>query len=271
MTNSLPILFAAWLNDVVSVLAGLLVLVFWVVRQINDAKVRQVAQTGRPQAVAPPPQPAQADAAAGVPPAADPLRAQVDEFLRRAGQPPKPPQAAVTAKPPTRQPAARDEIVVLIDDPKAAAPLRESLADKMRTKDDAAAAQRAKPARPPQPPRERKPAPPQRVARQRPASLSEQVAERIGAVSQEFNKEVADLGERVKQADEQFDRQIQQKFDHALGSFDGRNAPRTDNLQQASTQAANPAAQLAALLATPDGALKAIVLNEILTRPVDRW
>ena len=271
MFNSLPILFAK-LNEIISVLVGLAFLVMWVVNQINDAKKKQLAQAERPKGAAPPPL-APAQAAAGAPPPADPLRAQIDEFLRRAGQPPKPLQPAPPqpAQQPMRPPAGRDEIVVLIDDPKATAPPRQPLADKLRSMGDAAAALRGQPAKPPQPPRERKPVLPQRVAQQRPASVAEHVAERIGAVSQEFRKEVADLGERVKQADEQFDRQLQQKFDHTLGSLGDRDAPRADDQRQPAGGATSPAAQMAALLASPDGVRQAILLNEILLRPVDRW
>ena len=97
------------------------------------------------------------------------------------------------------------------------------------------------------------------------------IAERIGASSStSFSKEVADLGARVKQADEQFDRQLQQKFDHELGSTRlasvGHDHPPSQRPKPPS-----PAAQIAAMLANPDGVRQAMILNEILHRPTDRW
>ena len=212
-----PILLAAGLNEIISVLVGLAFFVIWVINQINDAKKKQAAQEPRPQPELPP-QPAERAAAGELPPA-DPLRAQVDEFLRRAGKQPAAAQPG-TQRPP-RKPAGRDEVVVLLDE-SVAAPPRKTLAEKMQSQIDAANVRRAKPTASQQP-RDPKPTPPQRVSPpQRAKSVAEHVAERIGASSHEFNKEVADLGSRVKQADEQFDRQLQQKFDHELGSLASR-------------------------------------------------
>ena len=92
MLAAFPILFAAPWNELVSVLVGLVFLVIWVINQINDARKKQAAEAGRPVDV--PLEPMEAAAPqAGAPGGgqADPLRAQVDEFLRRAGQQPKPP------------------------------------------------------------------------------------------------------------------------------------------------------------------------------------
>jgi hypothetical protein len=267
MTHSIPILIAAGLNEIISVLVGLAFFVIWVINQINDAKKKQAAQAPRPQPGLPPQGAEQA--AAGAPPP-DPLRAQVDEFLRRAGkQPaaaPAPSQPGATRP---RQPAGRDEVVVLLDE-SVATPPRKTLAEKMRAQIDAANVRRAKPTASQQP-RDSKPRPPQRVAPQpRAKSVGEHVAERIGASAHEFNKEVADLGARVKQADEQFDRQLQQKFDHELGSLASR--PATSNSETPpTTQRPSPAAQIAAMLANPDGVRQAMILNEILHRPSDRW
>jgi hypothetical protein len=267
MFASLPILLAAGFQEIISILGGLIVFVIWLVNQINDAKKKQLAQEQRVQAEIPP-QPAAAAAAAGGAPPADPLRAQVDEFLRRAGKQPAPAQPA-PLPPPPRKPAGRDEVVVLLDEP-AAEPPRKSLAEKMRSQDAAAAARRAKPMAS-QPPRQQQPRSPQRVAsQQRPKSVAEHVAEHVGAASQEFRKEVADLGERVRRADEQFDVQLHQKFDHELSGLAARRATSTSD-QPPTAEHATPAAQIAALLASPDGVRQAIVLNEILHRPVDRW
>jgi hypothetical protein len=265
MTNSLPILIALGINDVIGILVTAAFFVVWLINQINDAKKKQAAQAARPQAAAPPPpQPAQANAAAGAPPPADPLRGQIDEFLRRAAQQKLPQQAPPQ---PSKKPPGRDEVVVLLDEQIVAAPTRKTLADTMRTKDDASAARRDKPARPP---RERKSASRQPAARQPSASVADHVSERIGTATQDFRDEVADLGQRVKQADQQFDEQLNKKFDHALGSFGEGHLAGTGG-QQPIGKATTPAAQIAAMLASPDGVRQAIMLNEILNRPTDRW
>ncbi len=264
MINSPPILFAAALDQIIGALVTAAFFVVWLINQINDAKKKQAAQAARPPAAAPPaPQPAQAIAAAGAP-APDPLRTQIDEFLRRAAQQ-KLPQQAPPQRPP--RPPGRDEVVLLIDEPKAGSAPRKTLADTMRSQDVAAATRRNKATKPPN---ERKPAPPQRAPRKQFTSVAQHVAERVAIASQEFSKEVADLGQRVKQADEQFDVQLHQKFDHKLGSLADQAAAGTGG-QQPIDRATSPAAQIAAMLASPDGVRQAVLLNEILRRPTDRW
>jgi hypothetical protein len=260
MINSPPILLAG-LDEIIGVLVTAAFFVIWLINQINDAKKKQVAQVAQPQAVAPPPRPAPPIAAAGAPPPADPLRGQIDEFLRRAAQQKMPQQKLPQQAAP--RPPGRDEVVVLIDEQRIAAPPRKTLADAMRSKDDATAARRDKPAR------ERKAASPQRVARQQSPSVADHVAKRIGAATQEFREEVADLGQRVKQADEQFDVQLHQKFDHTVGRLGDRATAGPGDQQQ--SRQTTPAAQIAALLASPEGVRQAVLLNEILRRPTDRW
>ncbi len=266
MPHTVPILLAAGMNEIISVLVGLAFFVIWVINQINDAKKKQRAQEQRKQVEAAG-QPIEPQAAA--PPPADPLRAQVDEFLRRAG---KQPAAGQPRRPPqvkTPKPAGRDEVVVLLDESAAAAP-RETLAEKMRAKAEAANARRAKPTAS-QVPRAPQPRPSQRGASQpRPKSVAEHVADHVSTASQAFRQEVADLGTRVRQADEQFDQQLHQRFDHELGSL-AHPATATNEPVPAAQRPASPAAQIATLLANPEGVRQAMILNEILHRPSDRW
>jgi len=63
---------------------------------------------------------------------------------------------------------------------------------------------------------------------------------------------------------------LQHKFDHGLGSLDARHASRMEE-QKPTETAPSQAAQMAALLSSPDGIRQAIVLNEILRRPEERW
>jgi hypothetical protein len=254
-----PLLLAAGLNEIISVLVGLAFFVIWVINQINDAKKKQAAQEQRAQANMPPRpvEPVAADAAA--PP--DPLRTQVDEFLRRAGK-----QPAQPAPQPPRKPA-REEVVVLLDEA-AAKPPRKSLAEQVRAQAEAAVRRANQSASPTPPPATaskslsapRPPKPPRRKS---------SVADRASPSKHDFNKEVADLGSRVKQADELFDRQLHQKFDHELGTLGSRTPASTP--AEPTPQPVSPAAQIAAMLANPDGVRQAVILNEIFHRPSDRW
>lgn len=256
--NSLNlILFAApGIQEIFSVLVAIVFFIFWLVNQIADAKKQQREKEQAPPESAPDPMAADAAPAAAQPkaPPQDPLRAQVDEFLRRAGKQPGGKPAS------QRKPPARDEIVVLLDDSVAEPPRRSPSALRPQPKPAAAARDRRSPA----PPASKRPA-----GRQRGKSVAEHVAENAGSSTSQFRQEVADLGQRVKQADEQFDRQLQQKFDHELGTLASR-APVSESASPAAAPV-SPAAQIAALMASPDGVRQAIVLNEVLRRPTDRW
>jgi hypothetical protein len=266
MSATFPILLAAGLNEIISVLVGLAFFVIWVINQINDAKKKQAAKEQNQQPAMPPP-PAERAAAAKPPQpdpmrAQDPLRDQVDEFLRRAGK--QPAQA-----PPQRKAPQRDEVVVLLDEA-AVAPPRKSLAEQVRAQAEAAlrrANQSASPASPTAPAQKQRPA--QRPTQSQPQRRKSSIAERTSPAKHDFNKEVADLGARVKQADEQFDRQLQKKFDHELGTLGSR--PSATPPAEPATQTPSPAAQIAAMLSKPEGVRQAVILNEILHRPSDRW
>src|SRR4029079_7363971 len=73
--------------DIGEVLVGLVALIFVIIRQLYEANKNAGAHRAKPPAI-PQPQPQNPNKAPG--PAAgqqaDPLRAQVEEFLRRAGQ-----------------------------------------------------------------------------------------------------------------------------------------------------------------------------------------
>src|SRR4051812_17480387 len=91
--------------DITQIVFGIVALLFLVIRQLLEANKQAGPQRVRP--AVPPPQPQQA--AKGAAPAAgqqaDPLRAQVEEFLRRAGQPPQPDKARAAQRPPKPAPA----------------------------------------------------------------------------------------------------------------------------------------------------------------------
>jgi len=248
-----PLLLAANWEEIISFLVGAVVLVFWLIGQINQARKKPGPMMGPPAQPAPPAPPA------------DPLRAQIDEFLRRAQQAQQAggpvPAARREAVPAPPRPPVHEEIVVLLDEAPAEAQ-RGPQAPVLRPVPEA------------QP---EKPAPPGRRPRRVKGAgaplgkgVAEHVAANVAGTAQKFREEVAHLGERVKHADEQFDVQLQQKFDHELGSL-GEGRAATAYEQKTASAADTPAARIAAMLTTPEGAQQAIVLNEILRRPEEGW
>jgi hypothetical protein len=79
------------------------------------------------------------------------------------------------------------------------------------------------------------------------------------------------LGQRIIEDDAQFDVQLKAKFDHTVGSLTGSAVTAAEQAAAAASAAETPAAQIAAMLATPEGVRQAIIVNEILRRPTDRW
>jgi hypothetical protein len=245
-----PLLAINW-EEILSFAVGVVVLIVWLVNQISDAKRKQGGAPPPPVEARPQPQRPQPMAEAAAPP--DPLRTQIDEFLRRANQPGQPAGRQAQGEASAQRQPAQDEIVVLLDEAPTE-PRRGPLTPTLRP----AAAQPVR-----RPRREKRP----KDARGK--SVAEHVAERIGSSSQQFREEVADLGSRVIQADKQFDAQLEQKFSHQLGTL-GQTATSTAyDTRVADTN--SPAAQIAAMLATPDGIRQAMLVNEILRRPSDRW
>jgi hypothetical protein len=257
MNDLANIVLFADIADVVGVLITLLVPIVWVIKQIAEAnkqaKQREMAQ---PAAAGPAEQPARRQAAVGQ--QADPLRNQVEEFLRRAGRGPQAERA---------RPAPR-EIEVLID------------------KGSAGAGAMAGPAQPaerlPESPRQVAATPlPAQVGAQQPArrpiaprkrkTLAERATERAAARASKLAEQTSHLGRRIIAEDQQFDVQLKAKFDHAVGTLAGSAVTATEQAAAAVSAAETPAAQIAAMLASPDGVRQAIVVNEILRRPTELW
>src|SRR5690606_8074379 len=74
------------------------------------------------------------------------------------------------------------------------------------------------------------------------------------------------LGEEVAQADDRMQAQLQQKFDHRVGTL----APVTTAAPKTAA-AATAAREFRELLARPGGMRQIIIANEILRRPEERW
>jgi hypothetical protein len=243
-------------------IVGLVVLVMWVIRQIVEANKQAGPPKGQPQPA--PQQPAQPQPPQGPQRAgqqADPLRNQVEEFLRRAGRARGGDQPA----PRRVRPAGASEIEVLIDEDRAP-PERRPLAEPLRPVEQMPA---GRPRQMPAAPRKARPAREPAVSHRE--TVAEHVAENVTAHSRALGEQTSRLGQRIIEDDHQFDVQLKAKFDHSVGTLTGSDVADAARAAAVADDALRPAAQIATLLASPDGMRQAMILNEILRRPSDRW
>jgi hypothetical protein len=248
------------IREVVSIIMALLVPVVWIVKQIADASKQAKAPDGAQAADAPQaqPQPQAPRQAAGQ--QADPLRNQVEEFLRRAGRGPQGDRA---------RPAPREIEVLVDEEPSARRPVGEPLRSAesraaTAPSKTAAATPIARQAPPQHPPR-------RSVVPRKRKTLAERATERATARASKMAEQTSHLGQRIIEDDAQFDVQLKAKFDHSVGTLTGSAVTAAEQAAAAVSAAETPAAQIAAMLATPDGVRQAIVVNEILRRPDERW
>ena len=99
--------------------------------------------------------------------------------------------------------------------------------------------------------------------------------------TQEFTKRSTELGSEVAQADREIDQRLHQVFDHHVSNLElmpgeAAAAPVAVGPVELTEQSlldipATFATGLTDLLADPDSVRQAIVLNEILHRPEERW
>ena len=102
--------------------------------------------------------------------------------------------------------------------------------------------------------------------------MAEHVAQHVSSATRAVAEQAAQLGQRIVREDEQFDVQLNAKFDHDVGSLASKiRVTDTPSQSPDHTDTSSPAGQLAAMLANPDGVRQAIILNEILRRPSERW
>ncbi|TWT75618.1 hypothetical protein Pla123a_31280 [Posidoniimonas polymericola] len=235
MPHLLPIAdglpLAAW-GDVIGYLV---VIVFVVLRYLlSEMGGEKKPKPARPRP-APQPRP--------VGPPQDDLRSEVDEFLRRAkGLPPREQEPAPQR---SLEPAAEPIIIE---------PNRPRQGQRSR-----AAGRQAMPA----------------AGRSEPdphlgGSVQEHVSQHVGHLAEsQLAENAARLGEDLGQTDERLEARLKAKFEHRLGRLKQQEEaplPEVDPLGNVLD-----ARQLAALLASPEGVRNAVVLNEILKRPIDRW
>ncbi|MCI0332679.1 MAG: hypothetical protein L0228_05605 [Planctomycetes bacterium] len=256
--HPLQFVLLAEIGEIIGGLVALIGLIAWIIQRIAEAN--KAMQPRPPRAAAPPPP---AVAAGGARPAgqqADPLRNQVEEFLRRAGQAKQQPNQDVGQ--PRRPAQAAREIEVLLDD-EPSQPQRRPVGAPLRPMESRPVAN----VPPVVTPADKRPARRSVVPRKR-KSLAERAEERAAARTQSIARQVSHLGQRIIAEDAQFDVQLKAKFDHAVGTLAESTVPSTELVPVAPD---TPAAQIAAMLANPDGVRQAIVLNEVLRRPTDRW
>jgi hypothetical protein len=277
MHIAFPVVFAAMLDELLKLVVPFVFLIFWVLSQIAEAKKK--AKSPRP---AQPPVPSSKPAEIGNAPQAgaanDPLRAQVDAFLRRAGgQAPAAAAggAAAGAAVQNPRPAAvpnRDSIEILFGNDPASAnrpPLSQPPLD-MATRSAPSLPTPSTPPVPTPPRPQRTSRSPQRAAAPRSKSVADHVDEYVTSTARQMSEEAARLGDRVTQGDRQFNSQLQQKFDHEIGTFGDRRNERAQE-QQPVAAPVNPAVTIATLLANADGMRQAMIINEVLRRPEERW
>ena len=99
--------------------------------------------------------------------------------------------------------------------------------------------------------------------------MAEHVAEQVTAHTRSLADKASQLGQRIVAEDQQFDVQLKAKFDHAVGTLAETAMPST--AEQTAPPSETPASQLASLLANPSGIRQAVLVNEILRRPSERW
>ncbi len=100
-------------------------------------------------------------------------------------------------------------------------------------------------------------------------------------ITDRFSSQTARLGADVGQADERAEQHMHEAFDHAVGGLADTSTPAPDAQDTESTghpavptdelSVPSTASEYRDLLSSPDSIRRALVLNEILTRPTNRW
>lgn len=266
----LPPLPLADLGAIIQAIIFLAILGSGVVRMFRESKdAQQRGQRPRPKPQPqrrapdpleePQPQVAQARGAGQAPPPQDAIRSEVEEFLRRVQGEPEPKPAPARPKP---QPARQPRIEVLDDDSGF------DVDDRPR--------QVARSKRPQTPPKQVQRSSSSKASRkkqkqgiERGESVADHVAEHLKRGA--FDERASHLGEELSQTDERLEARLHEKFDHRMGTLSARRQAREAADADKNEYVNSAADNLFDLISTPQGVQQAILLNEILTRPADRW
>ncbi|TWT88741.1 hypothetical protein Mal64_22290 [Pseudobythopirellula maris] len=207
----------------------------------------------------------QAQAAAGRPqptPEQKQLRSEVEDFLKQLGHEPKkkadPPQHGQSqhTQPPRPQPQP-----VVVEKPQPRKPRIEVFSSDRNDAPRGAAAEAASVRRAADQDDLR------RLAGRKDKELRRKQMSRLP--ESQLAEQAAHLGAKIAMADDHAAERVHAKFDHQIGNlshdavdWDSRDDPPPP---------ATIAEQLVAQLRSPAGIRQAVVLNEVLTRPTDRW
>lgn len=181
------------------------------------------------------------------------LRREVEEFLKRAqGEPKATPQAKRPPGPPRQRPTAAQQ--------KPRQPQQPVETPTRRLVDD------------PQSVTGRKQAEPVlevvRTSAPTGAAVDAYVTEQMRGVAA-IGQHAQRLGEEVALADDRMEAQLQQKFDHRVGTLAPSSASTIS--QQDTIPGSSAAREFRELIARPGGMRQIVIANEILRRPEERW
>ncbi|MEM6329895.1 MAG: hypothetical protein AAF790_06570, partial [Planctomycetota bacterium] len=102
-------------------------------------------------------------------------------------------------------------------------------------------------------------------------SVEDHVREHIGRLREsQLAENASHLGEQLAQTDERMAARLHEKFDTKLGRL-GERASDPSQPAAGATGDGDIAGSIAEMLANPEGVRNAVLLNEILQRPTDRW
>lgn len=103
------------------------------------------------------------------------------------------------------------------------------------------------------------------------ASVSDHVAMHVQHLKEsQLAENAARLGSEVALADDKVKARLEAKFEHNLGKI-ARSEEIPSQGQRESPVSSFSADQITAMLSSPEGMRNAVILNEILQRPADRW
>jgi len=229
---------------------GVIFFILYGVGQIMSVREEAKKKKARP----PRPQPQRPGAPDAPPNQADPLRAEVEEFLRRAKG--KPAQKQQPAEP---KPARPQRQRPLQEKPRELSPIDRPLREPAK--------RRPQPAkRRPQSERPRievaSRTQPESPVDLRQESVSSHVARHVS--TEDIVEQTSHLGEEVSLADENMEAHLQEAFSGKLGSL--QHVER-----EVAEEGPTIAEEIRNLISQPAGMRQLIVANEILRRPEDRW
>lgn len=231
-------------------LGPILLIVIWALRAIFSANAE--AKQRRPQGPGGPDDDEPDDDEA--------IRSELEEFLRRVqgdqGPQPEPEPVAREAAMAEVAPAGERRIEVFEDEPEER-PVRRQLD-------------------PFEEPVRRREKPPATVQDPEPvvlepvtASTSVSSVEARHLPESQLAEHATHLGERIAGSDDRLQARLDAKFGKSMGTLDAER--KQAEKSEASAGEPTPAQRVAEALASPTGVRDAVVLNEILRRPTDRW